>query len=99
VVVLAVDGGAVRGIGEFIEERADGAELALVVEDEFQGRSVGAALFRTLRQLALERGIRAFTGDVSYANRRALRLLHGTGRKVETDVGYGSLRFRLLARD
>jgi GNAT superfamily N-acetyltransferase len=99
VVVLAVDGAAVRGIGEYMEEPAGGAELAVVVEDDFQGRSVGRALLRTLQQLALERGIRAFTGDVSYANRRALRLLRGTGRGVQTDVGYGSLRFRLLLRD
>ncbi len=98
-VVLAVDGAAVRGVGEFMEEHAGRAELALLVEDDFQGRSVGRALLHSLHQLALERGIRAFTGDVNYANRRALLLLRGTGRGVQTDIDYGSLRFRLPLRD
>ena len=98
-VVLAVDGAVVRGVGEYMEEPVGRAELALVVEDDFQGRSVGRALLRTLQQLALERGIRAFTGDVSHANRRALLLLRGTGRGVRVDSGYGSLRFRLMLRE
>jgi GNAT superfamily N-acetyltransferase len=98
-VVLAVDGAAVRGIGEYLQERTGGAELALLVEDDFQGRSVGRALLCTLQQLAREHGIGACAGDVSCANRRALLLLWGTRRGVHTDVGDGSPRIRLPLRE
>src|ERR1044071_8580462 len=45
VVVLAVDGETVRGVGEFIREQQQvgQAELALVVEDAFQGHGIGRA--------------------------------------------------------
>jgi GNAT superfamily N-acetyltransferase len=97
-VVLAVDGSEVRGIGEYVEEPAGQAELALVVEDEYQGQRVGRVLLRTLEQLALEHGIRAFTGDVGYGNRRMLGLLRGSGRALQVELGYGSLRFSLVLR-
>ena len=95
-VVLAVDGSGVRGIGELVAEHERRAELALVVEDAFQGCGIGRSLFRSLEQLALTRGIRAFTGDIAYGNARMLALLRGTGHRLQTQLGYGSLQFRLL---
>ncbi len=96
VVVLAVEGTQIRGIGEFIAERMQRAELALVVEDACQGRGVGRSLFRRLEQLALEHGIQAFTGDMASGNAGALALLRGTGRRLQTQLSYGSVHFRLL---
>jgi GNAT superfamily N-acetyltransferase len=93
--VLAVDGTEIRGIGEFVSEQVDRADLALVVEDAFQGCGIGRSLFRTLEQLAREHGIRAFTGDMAYGNARAAALLRGTGRGLRLQVGYGSLHFTL----
>ena len=95
VVVLAVDGRQVRGIGEFVAEPAQRAELALLVEDAFQGCGIGRSLFRRLERVARGRGIQAFTGDMAYGNARALALLRWTGRPLETQVSYGSLRFQL----
>src|ERR1700681_3752535 len=47
VVLGAVDGDAIRGVGEFVVgETAGAAELAMVVEDAFQGRGIGRLLFR-----------------------------------------------------
>jgi GNAT superfamily N-acetyltransferase len=95
VVVLAVDGEDVRGVGEFIREQPNQAELALVVEDDFQGHGIGRALFCRLEQLAHDRGIVAFTGDIAHNNQRIIRFLRGTGRALRTYFGYGSLRFDL----
>jgi GNAT superfamily N-acetyltransferase len=95
VVVLAVDGAEVRGIGEFLDDRVDRAELGLVIEDAFQGRGVGRLLLRELEQLALQRGIRAFTGDMAYGNARAIALLRTTGRALETRAGGGGVGFTL----
>jgi GNAT superfamily N-acetyltransferase len=94
-VMLAVDGAAIRGVGEFLAEQVDRAELALVVEDAFQGRGIGRSLLRTLEQLARARGIRAFTGDIAHDNSRAAAMLRRTGRQLQLQVGYGSLRFSL----
>jgi GNAT superfamily N-acetyltransferase len=94
-VVLALDGAEVRGIGEYVEERAGEAELALMVEDRFQGRRVGRALMGSLQQLAHARGICAFYGDVAYGNWRMLALLRGAGGALRTEQNYGSLRFQL----
>jgi GNAT superfamily N-acetyltransferase len=96
VVVLAVDGTEIRGIGEFVAEQVQRAELALVVEDAFQRCGIGRSLFRRLERLALRRGIRAFTGDMAYGNARALALLRGTGHRFQVQPSYGSLQFRLL---
>ena len=95
VVVLAIDGAEIRGIGEFFRERGDRADLGLVVEDAFQGRGIGRSLFCKLEELALERGIRAFTGDMAYGNARAGALLRGAGRRLRTQAGHGAVRFTL----
>ena len=49
VVVVADDANEIRGIGEFfIDESGRRAELAVVVEDGFQGRGLGHLLYRRL---------------------------------------------------
>src|SRR5205823_5796257 len=74
-VVLAVEGSEVRGVGEFFKNGDQDAELALVVEDAFQHRGIGRCLFGILEQLALEHGLRAFTAEVAYGNARMRSLL------------------------
>jgi GNAT superfamily N-acetyltransferase len=94
-VVLAVEGPDVRGIGEFAMEDGERAELALLVEDAYQGRGIGKRLFRALERLASRRGVSTFTGDLAYGNSRMLGLLRGRGRMLQTQRAYGSLRFML----
>lgn len=94
-VVVAVDGADVRGVGEFSIEDAERAELGVLVEDAFQGRGIGKRLLRALERLAIQRGLRAFTGDVAYGNSRGLALLRATGRPVRSQPDYGSVRFTL----
>jgi GNAT superfamily N-acetyltransferase len=93
--VVATDGPEVRGLGEFTVEDAERAELGILVEDAFQGRGIGKRLLRLLQRLAVERGLRAFTGDVAYGNSRGLALLRATGRPVRSQPDYGSVRFTL----
>jgi GNAT superfamily N-acetyltransferase len=96
VVVLADEAADIRGIGEFvIDTSGRGADLALVVEDEFQHQGIGEALLRRLEQLALERGVTHFTGDVGYGNERVLRLLRRAGRPLRLQAEYGAIHFRL----
>jgi GNAT superfamily N-acetyltransferase len=95
VVLLAMVGSEVRGIGEFVKDADGQAELALVVEDEFQGRGIGASLLRDLEQRALDEGILTFTGDVAYGNWRMNALLRRPGRKLQFQPTAGSMRFNL----
>jgi ribosomal protein S18 acetylase RimI-like enzyme len=96
VVLVAVDGPNVRGIGEFaIHDTARQAEIALVVEDAFQHRGIGSRLYRALELLACQRGISAFTGDVHVANHRVLAMLQRIGRPLRTQLGFAGVRFVL----
>jgi GNAT superfamily N-acetyltransferase len=97
VVVLAVQGSAIRGVGEFVLESgaACHAELGLVVEDAVQRRGIGQRLYRRLERLARLRGVSAFTGDIHYGNQPALRLLRGSGRPTKVEFGFGVIRFTM----
>jgi GNAT superfamily N-acetyltransferase len=95
VVLLAMDGPEVRAIGEFVKDGVGEAELAVVVEDDFQGRGIGGALLRDLEQRALDEGILTFTGDVAYGNWRMNALLRQPGRKLQFQSTAGSMRFSL----
>jgi GNAT superfamily N-acetyltransferase len=46
------EGGAVRGLGNVAELSGDEAELALVVEDAYQGRGLGTTMARHLAAAA-----------------------------------------------
>src|SRR5262249_38910776 len=99
VVILAVHGREVRGIGESVSEDGDDADIGLVVEDRFQGCGIGKSLFRVLERLAVQRGVRAFRGDTAYSNTRVLAMLRGTGRRLHTQVSYGCVSFVLSLAD
>src|SRR6266487_3052017 len=87
-VVVVTDASArIRGIGEFfVDDSGVSAELALVVEDRFQGRGLGELLYSRLQQLARELGIAQFTGDVSYGNRVVTNMLRRTRRRLRPPV-------------
>jgi GNAT superfamily N-acetyltransferase len=97
VVVVAEDGAHIRGVGEFVAE-ADTAELALVVEDAFQNRGIGKLLYRQLAQLARQRCLTAFTGDVHYDNHRVLAFMRRNRPAVQLRPDLASIRFTLPVR-
>jgi GNAT superfamily N-acetyltransferase len=55
------------------------AEAAIVVEDRFQHRGVGWALFWALIEAARARGVKTFVANVLTENNRMLRLLQEIG--------------------
>jgi GNAT superfamily N-acetyltransferase len=90
------------GVGRYEpSEEPDAAEVALVVEDGWQGRGLGAILLETVLAAAEARGIRRFRAYVLAENHRMLRLL-ATRTAVEerkTEEGVTGLRFRRRAAD
>ena len=67
----------------------DGAELALMVEDAYQGRGVGTHLLEHLVMVAREKRVRRFHAEVTSDNQRGLRLLEHRGWRVNQDLEYG----------
>ncbi|MGH3148822.1 MAG: GNAT family N-acetyltransferase [Rubrobacter sp.] len=65
------------------------AEMAIIVEDEWQSKGVGKSLLFELAQRARLRGIETFIGEVLGTNRRMLGLaamFAGTHHKIEDGV-------------
>jgi GNAT superfamily N-acetyltransferase len=90
--VVAVVGGEVVGVARYDRPPHDPstAEVAVLVEDAWQGAGVGRQLLATLTALATRRGVRTFTATVQPDNRPALglvrRLLPGSTVTRDVDV-------------
>ena len=67
------------------------AEVAVVVEDEWQGHGVGARLVRRLGALAESRGLEVFTATMLGDNRAASRLLRAVDEHPDVQFSQGEL--------
>ncbi|WP_116450609.1 GNAT family N-acetyltransferase [Blastococcus litoris] len=90
--VVAVVGGEVVGVARYDRPSEDPstAEIAVLVEDAWQGAGVGRQLLASLTDLAARRGVRTFTATVQPDNRPVLglvrRLLPGSTVTPDADV-------------
>ena len=90
--LVAVVGDEVVGVARYDRFPADPstADVAVVVEDGWQGVGVGRQLLGELTQLAGRRGVRTLTADVQADNDRVLglvrRLLPGASLRPEAGV-------------
>jgi GNAT superfamily N-acetyltransferase len=89
--ILALDerGREGLGIARYVRcaDRADVAELAVTVIDDWQGRGVGTLLLDVVSARAREEGIRTFTALMLTDNHRMRRLLNHLGpvRTIDTE--------------
>lgn len=73
-------------VGRFHSDGAERAELALLVEDGYEGNGLGRLLLERLLREARGRRLRVLAGHVLYGNAPILRLLHSLG--LPLDVGW-----------
>ncbi len=75
--LVAVVGDEVVGVARYDRSASDPstAELAVVVEDAWQGVGVGRQLMQQLIELAARRGVRRLTADVQTDNNRVVGLV------------------------
>ncbi|MER7559573.1 GNAT family N-acetyltransferase [Nocardioides sp. NPDC126508] len=75
--LVAVVGGEVVAVARYhrCAEEPAAAEVAVLVEDAWQGHGLGARMLRELACLARRRGIDVLTGDVQSDNLRMLDLV------------------------
>jgi GNAT superfamily N-acetyltransferase len=70
------------GVARFDRISPAVAEVAVVVQDDLQGRGLGTVLMRRLMSAAKRRGITSFEGDVLPENQVMLELVQGAGGVV-----------------
>ncbi|MGH3796458.1 MAG: GNAT family N-acetyltransferase [Pseudonocardiaceae bacterium] len=94
VLALTTDGGAAVGLANLAEAGAGTAEIALLVEDSWQGRGVGTALTRKLVELARAAQLTELVA-VSEAGDHALtRVLRRAGLRPRGRLAHGALHVR-----
>jgi len=72
--------------------KGDAAELALVVEDAYQGRGVGTQLLEQIATIAREKKIRRFEAEVLVENEEMMKVLKDSGFRVAKEVDSGVYR-------
>jgi RimJ/RimL family protein N-acetyltransferase len=72
------------------------AEVAFVVEEDYQGQGVASILFKHLLLIAREQGISRFEADVLPGNRKMLRVFERAGLPVETKASSDSIHITIF---
>jgi acyl-CoA hydrolase/RimJ/RimL family protein N-acetyltransferase len=88
-VVLAEEDGRERllGAGSYLRDRATNmADVAFLVQDDYQGHGVATILLRRLMASARENGIEGFTADVFAHNRAMLHVFHKSGCELKSTL-------------
>ncbi len=90
----------IAGAGRYFADDAEGppetAEVAFVVEEDFQGQGLAGRLLRHLAAIARSRGIRAFEAIMLPENRAMLRVFERSGYSVSVAAGDGEVHATLV---
>lgn len=87
-VVMSEDG-AIIGLGNVFPDPSEGsgaAEIALIIEDDYQGRGVGKKLLQVLIYFAMRLGFSEVVASVLAENKGMLKLLQSSGLPWTTHV-------------
>ncbi len=94
VLAMTTDGGAAVGLANLVGTGPGTAEVALLVEDLWQGRGVGTALARNLVELARTDQLTEFTAISRAGNGALTRVLRRAGLRPRGRLEGGSLCVR-----
>jgi GNAT superfamily N-acetyltransferase len=81
--------------GYFLDEETNRAEVAFVVQDEWQGRGIGTFLFEHLISIAKQSGIGGFTAEVLTSNASMQAVIRHAGLKTRSSVSEGVMHFEM----
>ena len=65
------------------------ADVAFVVDEQYQGLGVSTYLYKMLFQLARSRGIQGFTADVLTTNKAMMKVFEKCNETVNAKLEYG----------
>jgi RimJ/RimL family protein N-acetyltransferase len=94
VLAVTTDGGAAVGLANLVCTGAGTADVALLVEDAWQGRGVGTALARNLVELARTKQLSEITAVSQVGNGALTRVLRRAGLRPRGRLEGGALRVR-----
>ena len=84
--VPGVSGEEIVAIAQyFLEPRTQAAEVAFLVQDEWQQKGMGTLLLAYLTKVAKQRGVKSFYAKVLPTNRPMLSVFYNSGFKVNTE--------------
>lgn len=88
------------GVGRMVRASsgAVAAEIAITVQDEFQGLGIGGMLLRKLVDAARELGIERLVGSMFAQNYRMAKLVRASGLPCETSLDNGILTLSIDLR-
>jgi len=85
-VVPGVSGDEIVAIGQyFLDPKTQAAEVAFVVQDEWQQKGMGTFLLDYITKIAKQRGVKRFYAKVLPSNKPMLTIFHNSGYKVNTE--------------
>jgi RimJ/RimL family protein N-acetyltransferase len=70
----------------FLDPKTMSAEVAFIVQDEWQQKGMGTYLLRYLTRIARERGVRRFYAKVLRANRAMLAIFENCGYELHKEL-------------
>jgi acyl-CoA hydrolase len=84
--VPSISGEQVVAIAQYyLDPKTQAAELAFLVQDEWQKKGMGTFLLAYLTQIAKHRGVKQFCAKVLPTNKAMLAVFHNSGYKVNTE--------------
>jgi GNAT superfamily N-acetyltransferase len=93
--VLADHREDIVAIGRYIRlPNKDSAEVALAIEDAYQGKGIGTKLMEWLTNVARENGITAFEADVLAENREMMTVFRDYGFHITSELEEGVYHVR-----
>ncbi len=85
-VVPSASGEQVVAIAQyFLDPKTQAAEVAFIVQDEWQQKGMGTFMLDYITQIARQRGVRRFYAKVLPNNKPMLAIFHNSGYKVNTE--------------
>ncbi|MHC4842995.1 MAG: GNAT family N-acetyltransferase [Planctomycetota bacterium] len=69
----------------FLDEKTQAAEVAFIVQDEWQQKGMGTFLLDYITQVAIKRGVKQFYATVLQNNKPMLAIFYNSGFKVNTE--------------
>ena len=85
-VVPGVSGEEIVAIAQyFLDPKTQAAEVAFLVQDEWQQKGMGTFLLDYITKIAKQRGVRRFYAKVLPENKPMLAIFHNSGYKVNTE--------------
>ncbi len=69
----------------FLDPKTRSAEVAFLVQDEWQKKGMGSFLLEYITQIARKRGVKRFYAKVLPANKAMLQVFYNSGYKINTE--------------